>query len=82
MNNQPQQPEAGRVADILLTWWNAANCGSFDLTNRRGVDTAIADDMTTVFAFIARVHRYPDSLGYEADFKAIVHAWGPELSDD
>jgi hypothetical protein len=26
-----------------------------------------------------RIHRYPDSLGYEAEFKAIVQAWRPEL---
>lgn len=29
----------------------------------------------------ARVSKFPDSLGYEADFKAIVRAWRPELSD-
>ena len=22
-----------RVADFLLAWWNAGDCGSFDLTN-------------------------------------------------
>ena len=38
-------------------------------------------DMTTVFGLIGRVHRYPDSLGYEAEFKAIVLAWRPELGD-
>jgi hypothetical protein len=37
--------------------------------------------MVTVFALIARIHKYPDSLGYEADFKAILCAWRPELTD-
>ena len=35
----------------------------------------------TVFGLIGRVHRYPDSLGYEAEFKAIVQSWRPELGD-
>lgn len=57
----------------------ATDCADDD---RDAATAAIADDMTTVFAFIARVHRYPESLGYEADFDAILHAWRPELSKD
>jgi hypothetical protein len=45
------------------------------------VDSDIAADMVTVFALIARVNSYPDSLGYEADFKSLVRAWRPELAD-
>jgi hypothetical protein len=30
---------------------------------------------------IARMNSYPDSLDYEADFKAIVRAWRSELAD-
>lgn len=73
--------QSRRVADYLLAWWNAGSCGSFDLTTTWGVDTAIAQDMTTVFGLIARIAAYPDTLGYEADFKAIVRAWRPELED-
>lgn len=73
--------QSRRVADFLLAWWNAGNCGSFDLTELWALDDAITADMTTVFAFIARVSKYPDSLGYEADFKAIVRAWRPELAE-
>jgi hypothetical protein len=69
------------VADFLLAWWNASNCGGFDLTSLWGVDTVIAADMVTVFGLIAKVYRYPDTLGYEADFKAIARAWRPELKD-
>lgn len=25
--------QSRRVADFLLAWWNAGDCGSFDLTN-------------------------------------------------
>jgi hypothetical protein len=73
--------QSRRVADFLLLWWNAGDCGSFDLTNLWALDEAIAKDMTTVFALIARVRGYPDSLclGYEASFRRIVEAWRPEL---
>ena len=37
--------------------------------------------MTSVFALIGRIHRYSDSLGYEAEFRVIVQAWRPELGD-
>lgn len=72
--------QSRRVADFLLAWWNAGACGSFDLTNLWAVDATIGDDMVTVFAMIAKVNSYPDSLGYSADFAAIVHAWRPELT--
>lgn len=71
--------QSRRVADFLLAWWNSGECGAFDLTNLWSVDAAIAADMVTVFAAVARVCSYPDSLGYEKDFKAIVRAWRPEL---
>ncbi len=73
--------QSRRVADFLLAWWNASDCGSFDLTELRALDDAITADMTTVFAFIARVSKYPDRLGYEADFKAIVRIWRPDLAE-
>ena len=73
--------QSRRVADFLLAWWNCGSCGAFDLTSLWALDTDIVADMTTVFGLIGRVHRYPDSLGYEAEFKAIVQAWRPELGD-
>lgn len=71
--------QARRVADFLLAWWNAGSCGKFDLTTLWGVDTAIAADMVTVFAFVARVHSYPDKLGFSDQFGAVVRSWRPEL---
>jgi hypothetical protein len=38
-------------------------------------------DAREVDPLVARVHSYPDSLGFEADFKAIVRTWRPELAD-
>jgi len=71
--------QSRRVADFLLAWWNAGQCGGFDLTNLWAVDRAIADDMAAVVSLIATVHNYPDTLGYGEDFEQIVAAWRPEL---
>ena len=68
-----------RVADFLLAWWNASECGSFDLTNLWGVDPFVASDMVKVFELISTTHNYPDQLGYETDFGHIIAAWRPEL---
>ena len=69
------------VADFLLAWWNSGSCGAFDLTSLWSLDEDIVADMSVVFGLIGRIHRYPDSLGYEAEFRAIVRAWRPELGD-
>jgi len=68
-----------RVADFLLAWWNASECGSFDMTNLWGVDPFVAADMVKVFEFISKNHKYPNQLGYKKDFEHIIAAWRPEL---
>jgi hypothetical protein len=60
------------VANFLLAWWNAAECGGFDLTDVWGVDTPIAVDMLRVFALLADRRQYPDAMGYGKQFEAIV----------
>lgn len=70
--------QSRRVADFLLAWWNAGECGAFDLTTLWGLDAKIVADVTTVFAMIGRVHSYPDTLGYKESFGRIVQAWRPE----
>lgn len=70
--------QSRRVANFLLAWWNASRDGGFDLTDLWAVDTAIAQDMTAVFCMVARVHSYPDTLGYGARFEALVEAWRPK----
>jgi hypothetical protein len=67
----------GRMtAEFLLSWWNAKNFGGFDLTRVWEVDPEIAADMVTVFAFVAKCRRvFPDDLGYDEEFRRIVHTW-------
>ena len=78
---QSDTGQARRVADFLLAWWNAGECGGFDLTNHWGLDRSIADDMVIVFSYVARANAYPDSLGFNAQFQSIVRGWRPELAD-
>jgi len=73
--------QSRRVADFLLAWWNAGSCGGFDITTAWGLDTAIAEDVVTVFALAVRCGSYPDTLGYSEGFKSVVHEWRPELKE-
>ena len=70
------------AASFLLAWWNAEECGGFDLTDVWAVDAPIAADMVTVFAVLPRCCHYPDTLGYAEQFQAIVRAWRPTLGND
>lgn len=70
---------ATRAANFLLAWWNAEECGGFDLTDLWNVDPDTASDMLLVFAFVASKHSYPDTLGYKADFKQIISRHRPKL---
>jgi len=71
--------QSGMVADFLLAWWNSPECGAFDLINTWGCDDVIAEDMITIFAFVARNKAYPDNLGFGADFSLLVRMWRPAL---
>jgi hypothetical protein len=70
--------QARRIADFLLAWWNSGNCGGFDITTAWGLDDALVEDVIKVFALATRCHEYPDTLGYEKEFKRVVQAWRPE----
>ena len=74
---QGHTEKSRRVANFLLAWWNAAECGGFDLTDVWGVDTALSADMLKVFALVVACQHYPDTLGYGKPFEAIVRAWSP-----
>lgn len=76
---QDDTGQSRMTAEFLLSWWNAANCGGFDLTTLWGLDTGIAADMVTVFAFVASCRCFPDDMGYGEEFRQIVHAWRPAL---
>jgi hypothetical protein len=73
--------QSRRIANFLLAWWNAQECGGFDLTDLWQVDSAIASDMVTVFGLVADHNSYPDTLGYGVQFEQILHAWRPVLKD-
>lgn len=69
--------QCAKVANFLLSWWNAAELGGFDLTDAWAVDAEIAADFVTVFSFVARNPVYPDALGYKDAFVRLIHAWRP-----
>ena len=71
--------QSRRVADFLLAWWTASQCGGFDLADLFAVDYAIAANMITVSAAIARLRNYPDTLGFRKDFEAILRCWRREV---
>jgi hypothetical protein len=74
--------QSRKVANFLLAWWNAEECGGFDLTDLWGLDAAIATDMVTVFAALPACQHYPDVLGYGRQFEAIVRAGRPTSSQE
>jgi hypothetical protein len=71
--------QSRRVANFLLAWWNATDCGGFDLTDLWAVDGEIAADMLTIFAMLINCRSYPDTLGYSREFEAIVRDWRANL---
>lgn len=69
-------------ANFLLAWWNAANCGGFDLTDLWAVDASLARDMLVVMNGITQLRSYPDALGYGHRFERLVRARRPHLVSD
>lgn len=76
--------QSKRVADFLLAWWDAEQCGGFDLTDLWSVDQEIADDMMTVLQMIRALRSYPDSLGagLKAEFEGLVRLCRPKLLEE
>ncbi|UXT23916.1 hypothetical protein FY140_24240 (plasmid) [Agrobacterium tumefaciens] len=71
-----------RVANFLLAWWNAEVHGGFDLTDLANVDREVADDMATVFTFLAREEDlvYPEA--YKPEIIQIIRRWRPHVEID
>jgi len=67
--------QAGRVANFLLAWYNAAENGGWDPTDFWNVDSAIAADMLTVLGFIRGCHLYPDAMGFEKEIQSVWRLW-------
>lgn len=70
-----------RVANFILAW-NAEVHGGFDLTDLANVDREVADDMVTVFTFLAREDGliYPDA--YRPEIIQIIRRWRPHVEID
>jgi hypothetical protein len=68
-----------RIANFLLCWWNADECGGFDFRDFWNVDDEILTDMWRVLSYVATHRIYPDKLGYVNDFKIIIDRWRPRL---
>lgn len=77
--SQGDTGQSRRVANFLLAWWNATDCGGFDFTDLWNVDTEIADDMILVIRLISISRAYPDSFGYKQRFEEMVEDWRPAL---
>ncbi|MGE4370757.1 MAG: hypothetical protein AB7E12_13875 [Burkholderiaceae bacterium] len=74
--------QSRRVADFLLSWWNAQSCGGFDLTDLWAVDEEIKQDLLHVINMIARCRSYPDAFGggeFKPEFEMLVRLWRPDL---
>jgi hypothetical protein len=67
--------QAGRVANFLLAWHNAAENGGWNPTELWNVDDAIADDMLSVLRLIRDSSHYPADLGFEEEITAVWRAW-------
>ena len=67
--------QSRRVADFLMAWWNAQECGGFDFTDLWSLDGAIAQDMIEVFTLVASARQYPDAYGYGQPLERIVRLW-------
>ena len=72
--------QARRVANFLLAWWNASDCGGFDLTDLWMLDRAIIDDILSVVQLITLRHTYPDAYGLQTPFERLVADWRPRLA--
>lgn len=73
--------QGGRVANFLLSWWNATDAGGFDLTDLWGLDLDIRPDLVRVFAHVAAEQHYPDFYGYKAAFDELWQRWRGAADD-
>jgi hypothetical protein len=69
--------QSRRVANFLLAWRNAGDCGGVDLTDLWMVDRAIADDSLTVARLISIRYEYPTEYGYGPQLERLVADWRP-----
>lgn len=73
--------QSRRVADFLLAWWNAPECGAWDPTDLWSLDTDLGEAIVIVLGYMLRARLYPDKLGFEDEFKALVRQWRKRTED-
>lgn len=75
--------QSRRVADFLLSWWNAEECGGWDPLDLWGLDATLKMDVLRVLHYLATpLACYPDTLGYKAQFDRLVRERRPHLVCD
>ena len=74
---QADTGQSRMTAEFLLSWWNAANCGGFDLTTMWGVDTQIGSRHGDGLRPSGRLSALPGRSRLREEFRSIVHAWRP-----
>ena len=74
---QTDTGQSRRVADFLLSWWNARACGGFDPTELWGVEPPIRDDILLVLQLIAHHRELPTAYGLGDGFEELVRRWRP-----
>ncbi len=68
-----------RAANFLLAWWNAEVHGGFDLTDLANVDHDVAEDMVTIFTFLAREEDLVYPNAYRGEIEKIIARWRPQI---
>ena len=71
--------QARRAANFILAWWNAESLGGFDIADLFAQDAAIAADMATVLAWVARRSNAVHPDGYRGEIEGLIEAWRPEV---
>jgi hypothetical protein len=61
-----------RVADFLLSYWNADTMGGWNVRDIGHLDSDIAYDIISVITMIESGNRDPADLGFEEEFLEII----------
>ncbi|MNE81718.1 hypothetical protein D3C80_1783870 [compost metagenome] len=72
--------QARRVAQFLMSCWNAPELGAFDPADLFALDRAIALDIVDVIAFLARQNSaiYFNDLGFGDEIAEVIRLWRPQ----
>ena len=70
--------QSARVARFLMAWWNGTDLGDFPIADLFGLDTAIADDISTVVTWLGRHPGavYVNAFNRRSDMVALIERNG------